>query len=235
MDIQVIFNEKRLSPEKQAAIDIAKKNEHVNEKGVFKVKFQKICPDLYRLLGLCRYWKTSSVLINNQEEDFSPVLETSYCSLTTDCSSNCDKGSFDYIPLIKSLSDIIEGNNVTEPIMDWLKEDILCVDSFERQKDGYFIIDKEKLKKEIERTYSIPMNICPKFDKEKIMNQIDSLPKKFKLPEESLDKKSDSDFFDADTLEELEAKAEIVAPIFAEAIAKEFDKVIIANFGSEKN
>jgi len=234
MDISVNFNEKRLSPEKEAAIELAKKYEHVFENGTYKVTFRKNSADLIRLLEFCRNWKTACVMVDNKGKNVSLVLDVLYCSSINDCSSVCDKAITDYISLLTSISEGIEGNDTDNIEVEWLLETLLSLDSFERQEDGSFSVDKEKLKKEIEREYSIPIHICNNFDKAKIFSQVDALPEKFKLPE-NIGKKHESDFFDADTIEELKEKAEIVAPIIAKSIAKELDKVIIANFGPEND
>jgi tetratricopeptide (TPR) repeat protein len=175
------------------------------------------------------------VSINNNEVGISDVFDVLYCSAINECNSKCDKGFSKYIDVIRWISNAIEGkeNELLDP--HFLLEELLCLDSFERQKDGTFTIDKKKLKKEIEREYSLPISICQKFDKNKIMSQVDALPDKFTLPEEYLDEKTEFNLFDKDTIEGLQVKAEIVAPIFAKAIAKELEKVIIANFGTEKN
>jgi len=235
MNLTVIFNESRLTQEKKAAIEIAKKYEHVFRNGVYKVKFSKNCPDLLRLLELCTNWKTASVSIDNNDVGISDVYDVLSCSAINECNSKCNKGFSQYIDVIRWISNAIEGkeNEFLDP--HFLLEELLCLDSFEGHGEGTFTIDKKKLKKEIEREYSIPISICQKFDKNRILSQVDALPDKFTLPEEYLDENAEFNYFDKDTKEGLQAKAEIVAPIFAKAIAKELGTVIIANFGTEKN
>jgi len=105
--------------------------------------------------------------------------------------------------------------------------------AFEKQPDGSFKIKKDTLKQAIEKTFVIPINVCEKFDLKIFLKQIDALPDIFSIPSGDGDNITES-CLDDDEREKIIETANLVAPIFAKAVAKELEYVIIAHFGGEK-
>jgi tetratricopeptide (TPR) repeat protein len=231
MDITVVFNGDRITESKKVAIEIANDHGAVKSGGMFKVKFDKKSHDLIKLLYLCMTWKLSHVLINGKQMPASDVYDVLTCDEKRECNGKCQRGYPGYIDLIDEIGACVKNEDCDS---DWIQEILPDLDSFEKQPDGSFKINKTKLKNNIEKKYAIPISVCEKIDINKIFNQIDELPDVFSISgfNEELE---ESSYFKSNEKEKLIETAKIVAPILAEVIAKELDKVIIANFGNEKN
>lgn len=234
MDLTVVFSSDRMSPAKREAIKIAERHGAENKNGMFRVQFDTRSKDLNQLISLCESWKLSHILIKDQEYPVSEVCEVLYCENRRKCDGRCEQGFSDYMFLLDEVEACSEDPDDSEVDSEWLSEAISDLESFEKQPDGSYKIKKEVLKNAIERSFVIPINLCDKFDLNKIFKQIDSLPDFFTILSIEQDNRSGSSFLDDDEREKILETARLVAPIFAKAVAKELEYVIIAHFGSEK-
>jgi len=234
MDLTVVFSTDRMSPAKREAIEIAQRHEAENKNGMFKVKFDKRSNDLVQLIDLCSSWKLTYFLIKNKKYSESEVCEVLYCEDRRGCDGRCEQSHSSYGFLLDQIEKCIENPYDDEIKTEWLTETVSDSKSFEKQSGGTFKINKEALKRDVENSFFIPLNICEKIDLNKFFKQIDSLPETFSIPAIDEDNEETSSILDDEDRAEVIEKAELMAPIFAKAIRNEFERVIIANFGSEK-
>jgi tetratricopeptide (TPR) repeat protein len=233
MDLTIVFSSDRVTPAKREAIEIAHRNGAEDKNGMFKIKFDKRCKDLTELIDLCESWKLSHALIQTKKYTVPEVSEVLYCENRRKCNGRCEHGFSDYIFLIESIGECAEDPEDKDIDVEWLMESVSDLDSFKKQPDGSFRIDKDHLKKAIENSFVIPMNVCDKFNISAIHEMIDDLPNGFSIPEVKGGRKSGSSVLDDDQREKIIETAHLVAPIYAKAVAREIENVIITNFGKE--
>lgn len=233
MDLTVVFSSDRMNAAKREAIDIAQRNGAEVSNDMYKVKFNKRCKDLTELVDLCSSWKRSHVLIGTEKYSFDEACEVLYCENRRKCDGRCEHGFSDYVYLLDEIEKCAVDPEDEDIDSDWLLETVSEHKAFEKQPDGSFKIKKDALKQAIEKTFVIPINVCEKFDLKNFVKQIDALPDIFSIPSGDGSSRSES-CLDDDEREKIIETANLVAPIFAKAVAKELEYVVIAHFGGEK-
>lgn len=233
MDLTITFSSDRMTAAKREAIDIAQRQRAENSDGMYKVKFDKRSKDLTELINLCSSWKLSYVLIKTEKYSFDEVCEVLYCDDRQKCDGRCEHGFSDYVCLLDEIQKCADDPDNEDIDSEWMMETVSDHKSFEKQSDGSFKIKKDALKQAIEKTFVIPINVCEKFDLKKILKQIDTLPDTFSIPAVDEGNRTGSSSLD-DEREKIIETANLVAPIFAKAVAKELEYIIIAHFGGDK-
>jgi hypothetical protein len=92
-DITLIFDVTKGGPSKDHALNIAERHEIHKEKDKIKVVFHKPNPDLLTLLEICKQWKSSVLLIDENECRFPEVLKILKCTDKNYCEGLCRKGN----------------------------------------------------------------------------------------------------------------------------------------------
>lgn len=234
MDLTIVFSSDKLTPAKKEAIDIAQRHGAKKSDSIYKVKFDKRCKDLTQLVDLCFSWKLSHILIKDEKYSVSDLWQVLYCENRRKCDGECEHGYSAHFYLIDEIENCVEDPDNGDINSEWMNETVSDLESFEKQQDGTFKIKKDLLKQEIEKNYVIPINVCDKFDLNKIFARIDALPNTFSIPTIDEDNISEYSSLDDDQRKKIIETAQLVAPIYAKAVAKELELVILANFGSEK-
>jgi hypothetical protein len=234
MEVTVVFSGDKLTQSKKLAIEMTKHQGATESNGMYTVKFDNKCQALTKLLDLCHSWKLSEVIINEKHLPATVVYNVLLCDDNDECEGMCQRGYPSDICLIEELE--LLKNDDDDCDLDWIQEAIQDLDSFEKQPDGSFKINKAKFKSHIEKKYEIPIAVCEKFDLNKVFTRFDKLPDVFSIPKSNKEDTEDNSvefpqFGFTEKEKMMMKKAKIVAPIFARAIAQEMDKVIIANFG----
>ena len=116
-----------------------------------------------------------------------------------------------------------------------VKHEVLQIKGIKKEKDGSYHIDKTELKRNILIDYNLPLQVCEKIDREAMIKYIDRLPESVKISDDIVDTEEKFEGFSEYQIAEYLAQANIMGPIIGRHIAREIDKVFIANLGPEKD
>jgi len=234
-DISLTFDISKGGPSKDRAINIAERYDVHKEKNKIRVVFHGANSDLITLLEICKQWKSSELRIGNREYRFSDVLKILKCSSKSFCEGFCQRGNGLDFGLKTEIENAEKGvyDEFSNP--DIVRMDLSQIKGIKEENDGSYHIDKNELKKHLLIDYNLPMQICEIIDREGMIKYIDSLPDSFKISDDVIESESELDGLSEYKIAEFREQAEIMGPIIARHIAREIDKVFIANFGSEKD
>lgn len=234
-DITLIFDLTRASASKDRALKIAERYENYKEKDKIRVIFPKYSSDLLTLLEICKKWDTSELIIDKQEYRFPDVLKILKCTNKNYCEGFCQKGNGLDFGIKTEIENAQKGiyDEFSDP--DSVRQELSQIKGIKKEKDGSYHIDKNELKKQLIIDYNMPMQICEKIDREGMLKYIDRLPDSFKISDDVVDIEEEFEGFSEYQIAEHREQANIMGPIIARHIAREIDKVFIANLGSEKD
>lgn len=234
-DITLIFDLSRGSASKERALKIAERFENHKENGKIRVVFPKYSSDLVTLLEICKKWDTSELIIDNKEYRFPDVLKILKCTNKNYCEGFCQKGNGLDFGLKTHIENAQKGmyDEFSDP--DSVQEELSQTEGIKREKDGSYRIDKNEMKKQLLLDYNLPMLICEKINCEGMIKYIDRLPDSFTISDDVVDIEEEFEGFSDYQIAEYREQANIMGPIIARHVAREIDKVFIANLGSEKD
>jgi len=234
-DIILIFDLSRASASKERAMKIAERYENFNENGKIRVIFPKYSSDLVTLLEICKKWDTSELLIDNKEYRFPEVLKILKCTDRSDCDGFCQKVNGLDFDLKTEIENAQKGmyDRFSDP--ESVQQELAYVKGIKKEKDGTYRVDKSEMKKQLLHDYNLPLLICEKINRDGMMKYIDSLPDSFTISDDVVDIEEEFEGFSDYQIAEYREQANIMGPIIARHIAREIDKVFIANLGSEKD
>lgn len=234
-DITLIFDISKGGPAKDRAINIAERYDIHKENDKIRVVFHKANADLITLIEICKQWKPSELLIGNQDYRFPDVLKILKCTDKNYCEGFCRKGNGLDFGLKMEIENASKGvyDEFSDP--ESVKHELSQIKGIKKEKDGSYHIDKNELKKNLLVDYNLPMQVCEKIDQEAMIKYVDSLPESFKISEEVVDVDEEFEGFSEYQIAEYREQANVMGPIIARHIAREIDKVFIANLGPEKD
>lgn len=234
-DITLIFDLTKGSASKDRAIKIAERYEINKEKDKIRVVFHKYSADLVTLLEICKQWKSSELYIDNQEYRFPDVLKILKCANKSYCEGFCQKGNGLDFDLKEEIENASKGiyDEFSDP--ESIRQKLSQIKGIKKEKDGSYHIDKNELKTNLLIDYNLPLQICEKIDRERMLKYIDQFPDSFKISDDVIEVESEFEGLSDYQIEEFRAQADIMGPIIAKHIAREIDKVFIANLGPEKD
>lgn len=234
-DITLIFDLTKGSASKDRAIKIAERYEIYKEKDTVRVIFHKYSADLLTLLEICKKWDTSELLIDNQEYRFPDALKILKCANKSYCEGFCQKGNgldFSFKEEIENASKGIY-DEFSDP--ESIRQDLSQIKGITKEKDGSYHVDKNELKKNLLIDYNLPLQICEKIDRERMLKYIDQFPDSFNISDDVIEVESEFEGLSDYQIGEFKAQADVMGSIIAKHVAREIDKVFIANLGPEKD
>jgi hypothetical protein len=244
MDFLITFTEKPKHALKKLAIQIAKECNYELIDGVYFVYFNEINSKLIKLLNFTRGWTAAEFIVDQGKSDSSKIYDVLICPMHENCTGVCEKvhlipsynvnlGFFvnrlhnyvgqHFFPNSRSL----EGQTIDE-IMDagYIKK---------TDDPNIFLINKEKIIEELKKQIKYPLVYCDKINERKCVELIESLPNEIKIKsdieEDDFDDENIDEInvkfegFSESTIERIKAEANIKAPIYAKAIAKELEEL----------
>ena len=234
-DITVIFDLGKGGPVKERATTIAERYEIHKEKDKIKAVFHKFSPDLLTLLELCRKFPSSLCLVGDNEFRIPEVLKVLKCTYNDYCGGLCEKGDHFDFELKKKIENASKGicDEFSDP--ESLRLELNQIKGIKQESDGTFRINKGELKKNLLKDCNLQLQICEFIDHEGMIEYIDQLPDTFTISDEVTGTESEFEGLSDYQIAEYSAQAEIMGPIIAKHVAREMDKVFVANFGSETN
>ena len=173
-DITLIFDVTKGGPSKDHALNIAERQEIHKEKDKIRVVFHKPNPDLLTLLEICKQWKSSVLLIDNNECRFPEVLKILKCTDKNYCEGFCRKGNgldFGIKTEIENASKGVYGE-FSDP--ESVKHELAQTKGIKKEKDGLYYIDKNDLKRNLLIDYNLPLQVCEKIDREAMIKYNDA-------------------------------------------------------------
>jgi len=232
-DITLIFDITKGSPSKDRAIKIAERYEIKKQKEKIGVVFHKNCADLVTILEICKQWNSSELYVDNQEYRFPEVLKILKCTNKGYCEGFCQKGNGLDFGLKEEIENAAKGiyDEFSDP--ESLKQELSQIKGIKKEKDGSYHIDKNELKRNLLIDYHLPLNVCEKIDEDQMIKYVDQLPDSFNISDDVIE--SESEGLSDHQIAEFTLQADIMGPIIARHIAREIDKVFIANLSHEKD
>jgi len=245
MEILLIFGEKVKSSYKEKAIKLANECNCIIENESIKVPFKEINQNLIKLISMCSHWTTSKLYVDNKEYEISGVSTILNCSMMSRCTGICEinrtRNRYDYPSIIREFFRI-NGSLSNFNRYDILEDHLRLLDFLQKMDENTYNIKKEELINKIIEDSEIPFKFCSITTKDGVIRKINSLPEKIKVINEEKNGKRNftfdiSDLIETDESEKerLEKEAKIMAPIFAQEIAKELKKLMIEINESSKN
>ncbi len=238
MDFLIKFTAKPNHVTKKLAIQIAKECKYELIDGVYFVYFTEINSNLMKLLNFTRGWRTAEFIVEQGKVDSSKVCDVLFCSMYETCTGVCDKVQL--IPnynlgfFINRLWNFANRGSFPNPRS--YEGQIIDAKYVQKTDDPkFFLINKEIIIEEVKKQIKCPLIFCDKISEKKCIEPIASLPNKIKIqgnferidPNIEIDKKIDETFegFSESTIGAIKAEANIKAPIYAKAIAKELEEL----------
>jgi len=251
MAIQLSFSEYARSPSRGQAIRIAQECGGIVERERYQVTFDAVTPEFKKLLSICGPWKATELYIDNMECNIPDVLRFFNCYAAHRCEGICECNErnqrYPYDRIVRSIEWAIDNSGRVYGYRTGWDE----FDEFVQKIDeSTFVVDKEKLLKAILEDSRIPLAMCDKCTEERISKRIRALPENLNLNDESepsnirifrrsfhIDDEPEDENDEDDGLSHYDiarytAIAEIMAPILAREIAKEFSKLYRSPKGS---
>lgn len=237
MDFLIKFTEKPNFATKKVAIQFAKQCNYELIDGVYFVHFTEIDSKLIKLLNFTRGWSTAEFIVEQGKLDSSKVCNVLFCSMYETCTGVCEKVQL--IPnynlgfFVNRLWNYVNRGSFPNPRS--YEGQIIDAKYVQKTDDPQiFQINKEIIIAEVKRQIKYPLIFCDKISERKCIEPIESLPIKIKIQNsfEQInfdDEKSDeidNDGFSESDIKLIEAEANIRAPIYAKAIAKEFEELL---------
>lgn len=234
-DISLIFDISKGGPSKDRAITIAERYEIHKDKDKIRVVFHEANADLITLLEICKQWKSSELLIEGHEYRFPDILKILKCTNKNYCEGLCQKGNGLDFGLKTEIENAQKGmyDEFSDP--DSIRQELAQVKGIKKDKDGTYRVDKNEMKKQLLIDYNLPLLICEKINREGMVKYIERLPESFTISDDVVDIEEEFEGFSDYQIAEYREQANIMGPIFARHIAREIDKVFIANLGPEKD
>jgi len=234
-DITLIFDVTKGSPAKDRAINIAERYEIKKEKDKIKVVFHEQSPDLITLLEICKQWKSSELLIGDKEFRFPDVMKILKCTHKSYCEGFCQRGNGLDFGLMKEIENASKGiyEEFSDP--ESVRQDLSQIQGIKKESNGSYHINKAELKKNLLIDYNMPLQICEKINRDGMIKYIDHLPDSFTISDDVGENEEEFEGFSDCQIAEYREQANIMGPIIARHIAREIDKVFIANLSSEKD
>lgn len=181
MEILLSFQEKPRNAPKKEAIQIAERCGARIENGRVIVPFHKFTPDAKDLFSRCRKWKGFELSINGQAYDPFKVFVVVNCSYNRNrtcdgiCHSITGSRGHGYVLIVNDLewmskySQFCSYDTRFSPNMrDWVRV----------IGDDTIVIDKKGLQDAILTDSTLPLLVCEKCTRERIIERTDRLPEK---------------------------------------------------------
>jgi hypothetical protein len=242
LDFVIKFTEKPNHATKKLAVQIAKECDYKLIDGVYFVHFNEINSKLIKLLNFTQNWTAAEFIVDQGKVDSSKVYDILFCSRYETCNGFCEKVQL--IPqynlgfFITRLHNYIEQNFFPDP-RSW-EGQILDARYVQKTDDpNICLINKETIIEETKKQIQYPLIYCDKINERKCLDPIESLPNI--IEKKICDKQIDLDDVNDDETNEkfeglteynikfIEAEANIKAPIYAKAIAKELEELFKKN------
>jgi hypothetical protein len=239
------FYEKPNSPNKEFAIKLAQNFNPVYHNGQIKISFYDFSNEIKKMLEIAQHWKTAQLFIDNHEYNIQNVV----CKLTCHNKSHCD-GTCYFVRDFQTISRYYDALNTDHyTIKFWINNYFNTITGLEKVNENLVTANPQIIKQAISEKLDETLQFCDRFNLKKINSIIDSLPDVFEISEGEEDDEDDenSNYFTIDATELLEDEddeddgynnddddfkltenqiqkyrtiAEIMAPIFAEAVVK---------------
>jgi len=234
-DISLIFDISKGGPSKERAISIAERYDFHKDSDKIRVVFRKANADLITLLEICKQWKSSELLIDGQEYRFPDVLKILKCTNKNYCEGFCQKGNGLDFGLKTEIENAQKGmyDEFSDP--DSVRQELAQIKGIKKGKDGTYSVDKNEMKKQLLVDYNLPLLICEKINQDGMTKYVDRLPDSFTISDDVVDIEEDFEGFSDYQVAEYREKANIMGPIIARHVAREIDKVFVANLGPEND
>lgn len=238
MDFLITFTEKPKHAIKKLAIQIAKECNYELKDGVYFVHFNEINSKFIKLLNFTRGWTGAEFIVDQGKDDSSKVYDVLLCYLHERCNGVCEKvcliPSHNFGSFIKNFHYYFE-NSFLPNSRSWVIDEMINARFIQKTNDPKMIlINKETIIEEFKKQIKYPLVYCDKINEGKCVKLINSLPNEIKIKSDIEQNDFDENNDDIDekfegfselSIEEITSEANIKAPIYAKAIAKELEEL----------
>jgi hypothetical protein len=238
MNALLIFYEKPASSNKEFALRLAQKYNPIYDNGRYKLIFNEFTNDIKKVLEISQHWKTAQLFIDEHEYNIHNVVLKLSCYNKSHCNGLCYFVS--ELNTISRLKDALDSDHYS--ITWWLNNYAETIPGIIKI-DNAINIDHEVVKQAIVGIIDETLQFCDRFDINKILALIDSLPSTLEIVDQlgnsdsTIDDKLDDEYNECDDdsndftisdegIEKYSQIAEIMAPIFAREIVKEIKKLM---------
>ena len=241
MDFLITFTEKPKHATKKLAIQIAKECNYELKDGVYFVHFNEINSKFIKLLNFTRGWTGAEFIVDQGKADSSKVYNVLLCYRHETCNGVCEKvkliPSNNFGSIINFLRYFLE-NRFLPNSRSWEGQiiDEMMNAGFIQKTDNpkMILINKATIIEELKKQIKYPLVYCDKINERKCVELINSLPNEIKIKSDIEQNDFDENNDDIDekfediselSIEQITLEANIKAPIYAKAIAKELEEL----------
>jgi hypothetical protein len=241
MDFLITFTEKPKHAIKKLAIQIAKECNYELIDGVYFVHFNEINSKLIKLLNFTRGWTAAEFIVDQGKADSSKVYDVLLCYRHERCNGVCEKvhliPSHNFGSFINYLHYFVE-DRFLQNSRSWegrIIDEMMNARFLQKTDDPKIVlINKETIIEELKKQIKYPLVYCDKINEGKCVELINSLPNEIKIKSDieqnDFDENNDDidekfEDFSESSIEEIKSEANIKAPIYAKAIAKELEEL----------
>ena len=237
--IVVRFTTSTSSASLHDAIKIAEKGEYYIEGKFYFVHFEEPDTDLHKLLELVKSWRTTQILLDDQEVDVETLYDTFYCQDKLLCGGFCTHLRIGRINLSEFIKEIRTDKNVGFVHTSSIKS---LTPFLEKTGDEEFKLNKEQMLDWIKNEWFFELEHCPIINTQKIFDLVEKIPDKIKV-RSIFDFSDDDSDINMDETDESEETEEIedntefyeeIAEIFADAFENRLRKVFKEFHKAEK-
>jgi len=232
------FMEKPNNATKKIAVQIAKECKYELKDGIYYVYFDEINLKLKKLLYLTCRWTNTEFIVDQGKADSLKVYDIFFCPYRETCGGICQK--VELIPRYKISSFISRLNDFCRfGFSIWHEESQFVEYGYIQKTDDprIYLINKRIIIDEVKKQLNYPLVYCDKLEEKKCLELIDSLPETINIEFQGEakihnDDTDNNDFemkftgFSEALIDEMKAEANIKAPIYAKAIAKELEELL---------